>query len=97
MAANKIRTLFIGVDGVQAVDSATTLKQILEVEAQCALEQDGRALTWRFFDDPWEPHTIFRSILEDQRLRIDEKRRCQADQPLQWLRKKDRPVSNGAV
>lgn len=81
MTTNKIRTLFIGADGEKVVNCATTRKQIAEVEAlECALEHDGLAVTWKDLDDPEQPRTIFQSILQDRKLRVDE-HTMMADRP----------------
>lgn len=81
MAAHNAKVLLVGTDGEQVVDSATTRKQIAEVEAlECALENEGQRLTWKDLDDPAQPRTIFQSILRDRELRVD-KHTPMADRP----------------
>jgi hypothetical protein len=64
------KTLFIGADGEQVVNSATTQKQIAEVESlECELEdeQEGRKATWKDFDNPDEPRTLFQAKRKGKR------------------------------
>lgn len=79
----KTKILFIGVDGETTVNSAETKKQIQEVESlDCVLEdeQEGRIATWKDFDNPDEPRTLFQSILRDRKRRVDE-HTIMADRP----------------
>lgn len=81
MSTHEVKTLFIGVNGEQVVDSATTRKQIEEIEAlECALEHEGSKLTWKDVNDPAQPRTIFQSILRDRKRRVDE-HTLMADRP----------------
>lgn len=81
MPGHEVKTLFIGADGEQVVDSATTQKQIAEVEAlECVMENEGQALKWKDFDDTEQPRTIFQSILRDRKRRVDE-HTLMADRP----------------
>lgn len=77
----KAETLLIGTDGMQAADSANTLKQIQAVEAlECALEHEGEKISWEGFDNPNEPRSLFQSIIRDRKRRIDE-HTMMADRP----------------
>ncbi len=69
--ANEVRTLFIGTDGEQTVDSETTQTQINRVVAlECALEYNSQKITWKDLNDPEQPMTIFQAILKDRELRV---------------------------
>ncbi len=77
----KAETLFIGMDGGQAVDSKETLEQITAVEAlECVLEHEGEKISWEGFDNPNEPRSLFQSILRDRKRRVDE-HTMMADRP----------------
>jgi len=69
-----VETYFIGIDGEDPVSGAETRKQIVAVrELKCAFFHKGEPLTWDVFDDPYEPRTVFQSILKDRELRVDKK------------------------
>jgi hypothetical protein len=75
------RTLFVGHDGEKVVDSKTTLEQIAEVEnLECSLKHEGEQLSWKLFNNPDEPRTIFQFILGDRKWRVDENT-LMADRP----------------
>jgi hypothetical protein len=72
---------YIGVDGKQVVTSQVTQDQIDQVRAlECGLQDGSDMLTWDAFDDPANSRTLFRAIVRDRRLRVDEKT-FMADRP----------------
>ncbi|MBO8160617.1 MAG: hypothetical protein H0Z24_03190 [Thermosipho sp. (in: Bacteria)] len=76
-----MKKLFVGINGEKAIGSKETLKQIEEVKSfECALEYNGQKLTWKDFDNPQEPKTLFRAIVRDREKRID-KKMLMADRP----------------
>lgn len=77
------RVLLVGANEEEAVGAKATREQISAVrELECAvLGPGGEALTWDVFDDPQEPRTIFRTILADRQMRIDQ-RVAMADRPM---------------
>lgn len=78
---DKTKILFVGIDGEKVVDSTTTQKQIDEIESlECVLSHKGQRLTWKEFDNPDEPCTLFQSIINDRKMRVDE-HTLMADRP----------------
>jgi hypothetical protein len=66
---------FIGTDGETTVNSQETQRQIDEVKKlESVLIDEGtkEVLPWLAFDDPKEPRSLFQSILNDRRMRVDE-------------------------
>lgn len=76
------RTLLIGIDGEQTVNSETTQKQIDEImKLDCSLiDQEESAITWKDVNNTDEPRTIFQSILRDRKMRVDQ-HTLMADRP----------------
>lgn len=69
-----METILIGIDdrGERAVGRAEMEGQIARVRGfECALVDEGEALTWEDFDNPEEPRTLFQAIANDREKRID--------------------------
>ena len=63
----------VGIGNGEIASSSQTIEQIEAVKAlECTLEYEGERLDWDYFDDPEEPRTLFRSILSDRRVRVDQ-------------------------
>jgi hypothetical protein len=67
---------FIGIgDGCLSTVSETR-KQIDAVKGlECHLEQEGKAMTWDDFEDPEGQPSLFKDILRDRLLRVDQNTR----------------------
>jgi hypothetical protein len=78
---SQVRTLFIGFNGEEVVDSVETQRQIDEVKnLECDLEYKGEKLSWDLLDDLSEPRTLFQFVLGDRRIRVDQ-HTLMADRP----------------
>lgn len=76
-----MKVFFIGAAGNQTVTSIETRKQIEAIkQLECDLMHGDKQLSWKDFDNPDEERTIFRSIEQDRKIRIDEKT-LMADRP----------------
>ncbi len=77
----KLKIYFVGFDRDQPVSSEETKKQIKDVKKlKCFLEDDGKKLSWDYFDNPDNPDSIFQSIIRDRIERFD-KRSKMTDRP----------------
>jgi hypothetical protein len=81
--ANKKVLHFIGYDGERAVNTTMTQQQIDQLKAlRCDLAtDDGETITWADLDNSDEPRTLFRFILGDHKLRVDERTRMANQSP----------------
>ena len=72
---------FIGVDGENAVNSETTLKQIEEIKKYelNIFDVDGNKITWADLDNE-DDRSLLKNIVEDRKTRIDNKI-AMADRP----------------
>lgn len=69
-----MKKLVIGIFNYTAADSKTTIKQIQEVKKYelCLHDKNGNPITWEQLDDPKNECTLFQTIINDRKLRIDQ-------------------------
>lgn len=78
-----MKQIFLGLDpkGEQVINSAETLKQINEIKKlECAIVIEEDSVDWKNFDEPTEPGSLFQYILNDRKIRVDQKT-LMADRP----------------
>ena len=79
-----MKIYYIGVDGEQTVNSSETLKQIEEIKQfECNLidhTENDKKLNWNDFYNVDDNRTLFKHILGDREIRVDNKT-AMADRP----------------
>lgn len=70
-----MKKIVIGIFNDEAADSKTTIKQIQEVKKYelCLQDENGNPITWEQLDNPKNECTLFQTIINDRKLRIDQK------------------------